>query len=136
MPDNIDRDNNQLSFLEWLDKGKEPTSNSEEPTPRQTDETVSPHTPARLPSKWAYTLREGGVKYPVSLPVTEAQVLKIKIELQNSANWKYYQISPYGGPRAYTLVLSFPPFDPLRVAEVFLPTGEVWRSTTRQFHKL
>lgn len=123
-PDNTDTGSSD--FLTWIEeKGEVPKS-----------ETVAPHTPPKKASSWSYTLREGGVKYPVNMPNTEEQIAKVKQQLSNPINWKFYQVSPYGGPRAYTLVMCFPPFDPLRVAEVFLPTGEVWRSTTRRFHKL
>lgn len=118
-------DNKEKGFLGWL-----------EDKPKPKPETVIPHTPAKDAPAWAYSLREGGVRYPVNMPVTKEQIAKVKAELSNSKNWKFYQVSPYGGPRAYTLIFCFPPFDPLKVSEVFLPTGEVFRSTTRKFHKL
>lgn len=98
-------------------------------------EKVTPHTPKKNEPKWSYSLKEGGQKYRAALPTTDEQITKVKQQLQNPKYWKFWQISPYGGHRAYTLVLCFPPFDPIRVAEVFLPTGEVWNSRKRKFLK-
>lgn len=119
------------NYLEWIEENKQ------EPKPEtEFNETVVPHTPNKKEPDWAYTLREGGIKYPVSLPVTKEQIAKVKAELQKPSHWQRYQASPHGGSREYTILFCFPPFSELRVAEVFLPTGEVWRSTTRKFHKL
>lgn len=101
-------------------------------------EEVVQHTPSRSQKKepkWAYTLKEGGQKHFVDLPKTEEQIAKVKEQLTNPHNWRRYHKNPYGGDVNYTQINCFPPFDYIRAAEVYLPTGEVWRSRTRKFHK-
>lgn len=97
------------------------------------DEIVYPHTPTKKQKGWAYTLREGGQKYKASLPTSDEQIAKVKQQLLNPHNWRLYVRSPYGGDRSYTQINCFPPYDYIRVAEVFLPNGEVWNSRLRRF---
>lgn len=99
------------------------------------EERIVPHTPEDKKPQWAYTLKEGGQKYRVELPNTEAQIDKVKRALKNPRNWRKYIVSPYGGDRNYTQVTCFPPFEPIRVAEVYLPDGTVWSSRTKKFYK-
>lgn len=107
---------------------------------KEKEEQVVPHTPestrTKKNPKWAYTLKEGGQKHFVDLPNTEEQIAKVKKQLTNPHNWRRYHKNPYGGDVNYTQINCFPPFDYIRVAEVFLPTGEVWSSRKRSFHKI
>lgn len=125
------KDNNERgSTPEWL---KDREGKEEKPK-----EEVVPHTPQRTRDKkkepkWAYTLKEGGQKHVVDLPKTEEQIAKVKKQLQHPRNWRRYHKNPYGGDVNYTQINCFPPFDYLRVAEVYLPTGEVWKSSKRKF---
>lgn len=124
---NSEDNNERGSTPEWLEQQEKPK------------EEVVPHTPERSRKKeprWAYTLKEGGQKHFVDLPKTDDQIAKVKQQLQLPHNWRRYHKNPYGGDVNYTQINCFPPFDYLRVAEVYLPTGEVWKSRTRSFHKI
>lgn len=98
-------------------------------------ESIIQHTPT-AEKAWYYTLREGGVKYRVALPITDEVVAKVEKEVLNIRNHKFWQVSPYGGTRAYTQLTCFPPFEPpLRLAEVYFPDGRIYRSSTRKITK-
>lgn len=135
------KDNNERgSTPDWLSDIPEPKESEYEWDQKQKEEVI-PHTPQRTRDKkkepkWAYTLKEGGQKHFVDLPKTEEQIEKVKKQLTHPHNWRRYHKNPYGGDVRYTQINCFPPFDYLRVAEVFLPTGEVWKSRTRSFHKI
>lgn len=115
-------------WLDKLDKDKEQKEKVVQHTPKRQRE-------SRKKKRWAYTLTEGGKKHFVDLPVTEEQIEKVKNQLTHPHNWRRYHKNPYGGDVNYTQINCFPPFDYIRVAEVFLPNGEVWSSRTKKFHK-
>jgi len=100
------------------------------------EEEVIPHTPKSSKKKeprWAYTLTEGGKRHYVDLPKTDSQISKVRNQLIDKRNWRRYHKNPYGGSVNYTQINCFPPFDYLRVAQVYFPNGEVWNSRTRRF---
>ncbi len=121
------------SWLDDLDQEKKEKS-EETRSPKQ--ETVVPHTPKRKEKPvWKYSLKEGGQVYRINAPVTEDMIAKVERQLHNPSSWRRYARSPHGGDRNYTQLTCFPPFDTLRVAEVFFPDGRVWNSRQRKLLK-
>ena len=136
MQDRTDKHNKKGGYLEWT-KQRKAANESDDLDRRDNSSTeeIIQHTPTRKQEKrWAYTLTDGGTKYFVELPNTPDQVAKVKSQLSHPPNWRFYHRNPYGGHRAYTQITCFPPFDILRVSEVFFPDGTVWSSITRRFN--
>lgn len=104
---------------------------------KKKEEKVVEHTPSRRKKKqgWAYTTKEGGDISTLDLPTTDKKIKEVEQQLLNPRNWRRYKRHPAGGHRNYTQVNCFPPFDFLRLAELYMPDGRVWKSRTRQFHE-
>lgn len=117
-------------WLEQLDQEKK-----EKSTPaKKPSETVVKHTPEKKSKRtWKYSLKEGGQVYRINAPTTKDMINKVKDQLTHPRNWRRYARSPHGGDRNYTQLTCFPPFDTLRVAEVFFPDGTVWNSRKRKY---
>lgn len=102
----------------------------------KSEEKVVSHTPSkRKRPGWAYTTKEGGEIRSLKFPTTDKKIKEVEQALTNPRNWRRYKRHPAGGHRNYTQVNCFPPFDFLRLAELYLPDGRVWRSRTRKFHE-
>lgn len=117
------RDRTGSKTPDWLMKKKE--------------EKVISHTPKKKERPvWKYSLKEGGQVYKIKAPTTDEMISKVEKQLTNPNNWRRYARSPHGGDRNYTQINCFPPFDNLRVAEVFFPNGKVWNSRERKLKKV
>lgn len=123
-------DRGDSNLPEWM------KDESESQPIKEEDEEVVPHTPSRNKELgWAYTTKEGGDISKLNFPKTEKKIKEVEAQLRNPRNWRRYKRHPQGGHRNYTQVTCFPPFDFLRLAELYLPDGRVWKSRTRQFHE-
>jgi hypothetical protein len=128
MSDRISEDDKKDSKVPaWLNTGEDK---------EQKEEKVVKHTPSREKKPgWAYTTKEGGEVRKLDFPTTKEKIQEVEQQLTNPRNWRKYKRHPQGGHRNYTQVNCFPPFDFLRLAELYLPDGRVWKSRTRQFHE-
>lgn len=123
-------------WLEELDEEKKEKSIKTSPPSKKEEEEVVPHTPKRKEKPvWKYSLKEGGQIYRINAPTTENMVEKVKKQIDHPRNWRRYARSPHGGDRNYTQLTCFPPFDALRVAELFFPDGTIWNSRQRKYIK-
>lgn len=126
---NSDNDSKDSRIPEWLNTEKDSNEEKEE-------EKIVQHTPTPKKRKgWAYTTKEGGQIHKLSLPTTDKKITEVEQQLTNPRNWRRYNRHPAGGHRNYTQVNCFPPFDFLRLAELYMPDGRVWKSRTRKFHE-